>query len=257
MRRDTIAPLEALQEESVKASNIGSIDSRATEIASISATLTANDDFGSDEEELEIEMAQKVLTLGRQKSRDGKYAQSEAMLRKALQKSQSLGSKSADLNTKDITMDVAIVCFKQDKFDDTQQICERLIDELPDNDADRARLLDASHLLAQVHLCKGAFDPAISQCKKTIKSRRRLNGKSPAYHESLALLVAIHEANDDELEGMAYASLLTSASSAPPGAPFYTYISLYVINIRGCRHRPGLSNRGQHRGAREPGPRAG
>ena len=129
MRRDTIAPLEALQEESVKASNIGSIDSRATEIASISATLTANDDFGSDEEELEIEMAQKVLTLGRQKSRDGKYAQSEAMLRKALQKSQSLGSKSADLNTKDITMDVAIVCFKQDKFDDTQQICERLIDE--------------------------------------------------------------------------------------------------------------------------------
>ncbi|TKA58636.1 hypothetical protein B0A55_11630 [Friedmanniomyces simplex] len=66
--------------------NIEPDESRDTEWTSTSesATLTASDDFASDDEELELKVAQKMLMKGRQSVKDEKLTQAEKPLRKAL-----------------------------------------------------------------------------------------------------------------------------------------------------------------------------
>ncbi|TKA76276.1 hypothetical protein B0A55_01830 [Friedmanniomyces simplex] len=168
-----------------------------------SATLTPSDDFASDDEELELEVTQKMLMKGRQSLKDEKFTQAE----------------------KDISMDIAIACFGQQKLDDTRKLCEGLVNEIASDDADRLRMLSASHLLAQVHLRNGSFNAAISQCKQTIKARKRLDDGSNAYHQSLALLVTIYDMQGDELESTAYASLLPEGYKRPVfQAPLHTSV---------------------------------
>ena len=210
MRKETFAPLDTLDEaESVQEPVPKSNESRATVDTFSSGTATlAADEFGSDDEDLELEMAQKYLAMGRQRFADGKYAQAESTLRKALTKFHQLGKKAGEVNHQDIGLDIARACFLQDKIDKAQDLCDAIVRDPPGTDADRARMLEASHLLAQIHLRNGALDNAMRQCKQTLTARRRLDGKSKGYHDSVALMIVICECRDDEDDAMMFDSLL-------------------------------------------------
>ncbi|KAK5108018.1 hypothetical protein LTR62_008853 [Meristemomyces frigidus] len=214
MKRDTFAPLDALHEESTK---IGSNESRTTDtsFASGSATLVTNEVYDSDDEELEVNHAKTMLKLARQKFKDGKYPQAETSLKKAHIKITALGEKAGFIDPHDVTLEIAQACFQQDKLDESLELCESVTRQLPNDDPDRIRMLNASHLIAQIQLCKGALDEASARCKQTLKARKRLDGKSEGYYESLALLVTIYEATDDEDEALAYASLLPADFKRP------------------------------------------
>ena len=81
-------------------------------------------------------------------------------------------------------------------------------------DQDAARILLASHTLAQVYFRKGNLNNAHAHCRKAMIGRRRTLGKHhPCYYNSLKLLVSIYQAKDDPTMATMYADLVPAEFS--------------------------------------------
>ena len=174
---------------------------------------TDNTDF--DGESFDTKMALNFLSKGQQKYNEGDYAKAETLLQKALKKFQSSGKTINNTEPMDISLQIAQALFKQQKNPEAQDLCDIILDESPRSDADRKRLLEASYLSSQIHLSNGALEAAERHCRQTLTGRMRIDGKSDAYHESLALMATICEARNEEDEAEFYLNELPDSFVKP------------------------------------------
>jgi ankyrin repeat protein len=114
-----------------------------------------------------------------------------------------------------LMQELAVISLQQDKLDDAQTFCQAAMREPIRTEKNRARPLDASHILAQVNLRRGLLDQAKIDCMKAIKGRRRLSGTSQPYWESLSLMATICECQGDVLDAQGHASSLPEGSVTP------------------------------------------
>jgi ankyrin repeat protein/tetratricopeptide (TPR) repeat protein len=170
----------------------------------------------SDEDELEfeLEVAQRYLIEGRKRTQTDP-AQAEEFLRKGIAKYQSVRSTQATAEIPQITLEIAALCFEQDKVSQAMDLCEQILRDTPTDDKSRELVLAASFLVAQVHWRRGEYDPALQQCKRTLNGRRRFKGKDAAYFQSVALMSAIYRHRGDEIEALAYDGLLPPEFAKP------------------------------------------
>ena len=167
-----------------------------------------------DEIEFELEIAQRYLIEGRKRAQNDP-AQAEEFLRKAVAKYQSIHSTQAAVETPGIQLEIAVLCFEQDKVAAAMELCVQLLRDTPADDKSREIVLGASFLVAQIHLRRGQYDSALRQCKRTLNGRRRFNGKDTAYFQSVALLCAIYRHKGDEIEALTYDGLLPPEFAKP------------------------------------------
>lgn len=207
--------------------HLSSVESHMTPETPIFASIVNNEVYpdASDEEDeaaFELEIARRYLCEGQNKTQSDP-AQAEEFLRKAVEKYKTMGPTQATANVPHITLEIAQLCFDQDKVSATMELCTPLLADTPMDDQARSILLQASYLVSQVHLRSGRFEEALVQCRRTLKGRRRFGGKSAAYFQNVALMAAIYRHKGDEVEALAYEGLLPLGFSKPkfkfPGSP--------------------------------------
>jgi ankyrin repeat protein len=214
--------------------HLGSNESHNTEDSLASGSATLVDDFESDEE-IEAEMAARQVAVAKKRFEAGKYASAETMLRKAYDKALRMHKRPASLDVKQLSFDIARACFEQHKYDDSYEMCSRLLKELPQDDSSRVQVLDASHLLTQIHLCRREFLQARTQCRQTMNGRKKFEGKSTGYYATVALMVAIYEAQDDEDEALAWEGSLPDDYVKPT---FHNVVEATARSSSGPTPRP-------------------
>lgn len=222
----TAAPLDLIQEapSTVATSHVAPSIFDSTGPRQISRTATAltdpvtvqDDSAYSDDDDIEIELAQKYLSLGRQNVKQANLETAEKFFLKAVNTIQLLGSTNrVQLDERGIKAELAALYLRQDKLDSSASLCSEIIREALSGDADKKPLLNASHILAQINLRKGKFVEAKSDCKKAMLGRRRLEGKTEPYHESLALMVCICQHSGDAIDAESYEALLPVGYAKP------------------------------------------
>lgn len=166
----------------------------------------------SDEVQFELEVAQRYIIEGRKRAQTNP-AKAEEFLRKAVLNLQSIKTAESLAQIPQITFEMGVVCFQQDKVLEAIELATQLLRNTPVDDRSRALVLQASHLLSQVYLRTGQYDAALRQCKRTLNGRRRLRGKHNDYFDSLALMSTIYRHKGDEIESLTYESLLPAEFS--------------------------------------------
>ena len=166
-------------------------------------------------ESLEIEtaklgLAEAYLEKFSQLCKDGNANKAEKLLHQVSEFGQTLDLKiikAGDLRDAELLLAKALL--REESIDNSEKILISLTHQEAKGDHDAARIIDATHTLAQVYLLGLKFEAARDVCKKAMMARRKLLGKDhDDYYQSLNLMICICKADGDNTMAMAYADLL-------------------------------------------------
>ncbi|KAK5741614.1 hypothetical protein LTR17_003819 [Elasticomyces elasticus] len=145
---------------------------------------------------LDRDMAAAALHEGSQAFDLQQWEDAEILLKDSLTDLNRLkGTKRSKEDLFELRYKLSVCAFHTSNVVIAQEALLSFVEQVPSSDAQRRRVCDVGHLLAQLYMRIGSSELALSTCENVLRARLRLLGKqSNPYYESLALMAAIHEA---------------------------------------------------------------
>ncbi|KAK5745516.1 hypothetical protein LTR17_001386 [Elasticomyces elasticus] len=142
------------------------------------------------------DMAAAALHEGSQAFDLQQWEDAEILLKDSLTDLNRLkGTKRSREDLFELRYKLSVCAFHNSNVVIAQEVLLSFVEPVPSSDAQRRRVCDVGHLLAQFYMRIGSSELALSTCENVLRARLRLLGKqSNPYYESLALMAAIHEA---------------------------------------------------------------
>lgn len=145
----------------------------------------------------------------------GDFGKAEQCFKRAFEMGRKTGYPHiTDFDELDVQYRLAVVHLRQSRFEESIQQCHFLVKMFRDTDTDRARRLAVMFILAQAQLAQGMVEDALAVCREIVRSRRQ-DGKDTTYYESVALMVQICKASNDDIEAAVYAKMLPTDYEPP------------------------------------------
>ncbi|KAK3669769.1 hypothetical protein LTR78_010342 [Recurvomyces mirabilis] len=152
------------------------------------------DETDDEEDDFSLEIAQAALEQGQQAFDQEDWREAEALLKEALSTLKTLSPKhrtGCDIFELEYRLTVCAYHTREPAI--AKEALMSLVGQTPTSDEQKARIYDAAHLLAQLHLREGELEPARMTCESTLKARSKLLGRThDSYLESLALMAHVH-----------------------------------------------------------------
>ncbi|KAK3625480.1 hypothetical protein LTR56_020380 [Elasticomyces elasticus] len=201
LRRDTEA--SGLSDTTTQTSNLFSEDNwPATSTAHTTAGDEADDDQvrkdidESDkvDDDFVLEIVQAALEQGQQAFDQEDWDEAETLLKEALKDLKSLPPRRrAGCDLFELEYRLTLCAYHTREPAVAKEALMSLVGQTPTSDEQKARIYDAAHLLAQLHVREGELEPARMTCESTLKARSKLLGKThDSYLESLALMAHVY-----------------------------------------------------------------
>lgn len=184
----------------------------------VDAEYPGRDDLSDTESdyELAIEATEMCMIQGKTAFGEDDYAQADTFLQEALKMVRELPSSRQNVcDIDDLRFMLGVCAFHlRDPAVAKEALLQTVnsIHGARNRDAEKLTpILEAGHLLAQVHLKLGELEQAKSICDSTLQGRSRVLGKThESYYQSLALRIRIFELEGKVTRASSYARLLPS-----------------------------------------------
>ncbi|SMQ46287.1 unnamed protein product [Zymoseptoria tritici ST99CH_3D7] len=174
--------------------------------STFTARTTAPDEDGEEQSRREIEdtddmdddfvleIAQAALEQGQQAFEQKDWREAETLLKEALTDLKSLAPRRrSGFDIFELEYSLTVCAYHTREPPVAKEALMSLVGQTPASDEQKARIYDAAHLLAQLHLRENELEPARMTCESTLRARSKLLGKShDSYLESLALLSQVY-----------------------------------------------------------------
>jgi hypothetical protein len=190
-------------------SGVRSIPDAATSDTMRENKSAAVDD--SDDDDIGLELAKNVLTMGESALDKEDYSGARACLVEGLNLVQQLPSKlqARACDMLDLRYQLATCALALDNQLAVEKALVETLQQQPASDAQREKLFHVSHILSQLYVRTARLDLARQSCNNALQGRRKLCGKeSEGYYVSLALMARICELQGAPVQAQGYMRMI-------------------------------------------------
>ena len=168
----------------------------------------------SDDDDIEVELARNVLSIGKTALDEEDYQKARRCLLEGLGLVQKLPSRShaSACDMLELRYQLATCALALDHQLAIERALVEVLQQEPSSDAQREKLFHISHILAQLYIRTARLTLAKQTCTNALRGRRKLFGKEyDGYYSSLGLIARISELENAPLQAQGYINMIPEA----------------------------------------------